>query len=253
VKTLAGLITIRNGNALDYSWRESARSLLAVCDELVIGDVMSEDGTWDEVQAWAAREPRITLVRTEWTDPKGDVDWWPRVLNRTREHAKSQHILHLDADEVIHEDDHELIRRAADNGTTCFLHRYNFWRNPQSLIPEGVCCGTKVLRMAPANMPIPSDYPYEPAAEAMKMAVESIIRVYHYGFLRRREAFFRKAREVQRIWCNSFDPRLESAEKFEGVWSAMPGVTGWEDKLVPFIGSHPKVIHQWLKDRAFTI
>lgn len=252
MSTLAGLITIRNGFTLDYPWVEVGQSLLGVCDELVIGDISSEDGTWDYAQEWAAKDKRVTLVRTEWTNPIRTDQWWPEVLNRTREHAKSQHVLHLDGDEIIHEDDYPSIRRAADAGSILFCKRLNFWRDSQHLIPEGQCCGTKVLRIAPANMPIPSDYPWTPANATVAQAVESDIRVFHYGFLRKREAFFKKAREVQRIWCGSYDPRLEAAEKFHGQWSESPGITGWENALVEYHGTHPKAIHAWLRERNYS-
>jgi len=32
----------------------------------------------------------------------------------------------------------------------------------------------------------------------------------------------------------------------------MPGVTGWENELEPFTGTHPAVIHSWLKERGHT-
>lgn len=249
--TLAGLLTIRNGLSLDYSWKEAGESLLGVCDELVINDVASTDGTWQSIEAWASREPRITLVQTEWTDPKGTDQWWPEVLNRTRQHAKSQMILHLDADEVLGESQYIDVRWAADRGKPLFFKRLNFWKDPQHLIPEGHCCGTKVLRMAPKNMPIPSDYPYGPAEETMKLAEESNIRIYHYGFLRRRDAFFQKARAVQRIWADTFDPRLAEAEKAQGNWMANEIVAPWVKDVTEYHGSHPKIIHAWLRDRNY--
>ena len=251
--TLGGNICIRNGFRLDYPWREATRSLLAICDEVVVCDCDSDDGTRRWIDDWAKTEPKITVVNYPWTDPRGDTNWWPTFLNYSRQHLSTDMHLQLDADELIHEGDHELIRRAAEARSTLFCHRLNFWRDPQHLIPEGVCCGTKVLRLAPANMPIPSDYPFEPAAATMASAQDSPIRIFHYGFLRHREAFFRKAREVQRIWVNSYDPRLEKAEGFAGNWMTMDNVTGWEGQLVPYSGTHPKEIHQWLKERGYNL
>jgi hypothetical protein len=100
-------------------------------------------------------------------------------------------------------------------------------------------------------MPIPSDYPFEPAADTMKQAIDSEIGIYHYGFLRHREEFFLKAKEVQRIWVNSYDPRLQQAESFEGNWMTMPGVTGWEHALTDFTGTHPQVIRLWLAQHGY--
>lgn len=247
--TLGGNVCIRNGFRLDYPFREAVKSLLPICDEVVICDCDSDDGTRGWIDAWASTEPKITVVNFPWTHPKGTNAWWPEFLNYARQHLSTDHHIQLDADEIIHEDDYPLIRQAAKCGDVLYCKRLNFWRDPNHLIPEGVCCGTKVLRIAPKDMPIPSDYPYEPANATQERAKESDIRIFHYGFLRHREAFFKKAREVQRIWCNSYDPRLEKAEQYEGHWAEMPGVTGWEDKLVNYDGSHPAAIKEWLAER----
>jgi glycosyltransferase involved in cell wall biosynthesis len=45
MKTLAGILCIRNGLKLDYCFREAGQSLLGVCDEVVICDSDSDDGT----------------------------------------------------------------------------------------------------------------------------------------------------------------------------------------------------------------
>lgn len=249
--TLGGNVCIRNGTLLDYPWKEAVRSLLPICDKVIVCDCDSTDGTREQIDEWCNHEPKLIPLNFPWTDPKGDVNWWPTWLNYAREHLPTEMHIQLDADEVIHEDDYSTIKTEAKAGHTCFFKRLNFWRDPDHLIPEGVCCGTKVLRMAPTDMPIPSDYPYEPAARTMATAHEINARVFHYGFLREKKAFFRKAREVQRIWVNSFDPRLEAAEKHEGHWSEMPGVTGWENNLVNYDGSHPSAIRMWLEEHGF--
>lgn len=249
--TLGGNVCIRNGFRLDYCWQEAVRSLLPVCDEVVICDCDSDDGTRERIEAWAKTEPKITVVNYPWTNPVNNTDWWPTWINYARQHLSTDMHIQVDADEILHQDDYELIRNARDAKATLFCHRLNFFRSPKHLIPEGVCLGTKVLKIAPANMPIPSDYPWLPAADTCAQAIQSPIRIFHYGFLRTREAFFKKARELQRIWVNSFDERLQRAEKYEGNWFEMPGVTGWESNLVPYDGTHPQAIQQWLKERGY--
>lgn len=251
--TLGGNVCIRNGFALDYCWVEAVKSLLAICDEVVICDCDSEDATRQVINDWSAMETRINVVNFPWTDPKANTDWYPEWVNYSRQHLKTDWHIQLDADEVIHEDDHTKIKDAVANGRISFCKRLNFWRNPQNLIPEGVCCGTKVLRLAPTNMPIPSDYPYGPAEATMRHAVESDIRIFHYGFLRERSAFFRKAKEVQRIWANSYDPRLDAADKAGGNWMEHEGVVPWKDDLVPYNGTHPEIIKSWLRQRGHCV
>src|SRR6185369_1668181 len=161
--TLGGNICIRNGFRLDYCWRETVKSLLEVCDKVVICDCDSDDGTRKWIDDWAATESRIVPVNFPWTNPERTNQWWPEWINYSRQHLDTDMHLQLDADELIHPEDHEQIRNARDAKATLYFQRLNFWSDPKHLIPEGYCCGTKVLKMAPANMPIPSDYPYEPA------------------------------------------------------------------------------------------
>lgn len=249
--TVAGILCVRDGFKLDYCWQAAGQSLLGFCDELVLSDCDSSDGTREAMDAWKLIEPRINICNFPWTDPKGDKSWWPTFLNYARQHAKSDYVVCCDADEIVHEDSYEVVRKAAESGAVLKCHRYNFWHDAQHLIPEGFCCGTEVIRCGPANMFLPSDYPDPRAEAACSAAVPAPVHFYHYGFLRERKAFFRKAREVHRIWHNSFDDRLEAAEKFEGVWSAAPGVTGWENNLVEFKGTHPKAAHAWLRERGY--
>jgi glycosyltransferase involved in cell wall biosynthesis len=249
---LAGILCVRNGDRLDYGWREAGRSLLGVCDELVLSDCDSDDGTRQAMDEWAAKDSRITLCNFPWTDPRGDNMWYPTWVNYARQHCKSDHVIALDADELLHEDSYEEVRHAAENALTLICNRLNFWRDTRSLIPRGECCGCEVIRVAPANLWIPSDYPDPRADEAMKLAVASNVQILHYGFLRKRTAFFEKAREVQRIWANDYDPRLDAADKAGGNWMEHDGVVPWKDQLVPFTGTHPEIAKGWLRERGFT-
>jgi glycosyltransferase involved in cell wall biosynthesis len=251
--TLAGILCVRNGTELDYCWKEAAMSLLGVCDELVLCDSDSTDDTRNLMDDWAARNPKITLCNFPWTDPERTNRWWPDFLNYARQHAKSEAVFFLDADEVLHEHSYAEVRERINRSEAFFVHRHNFWRDSRSLIPEGVCCGTKVLRGGPKNFWYPSDYPDPDGRdnEILARAVQSNVQIMHYGFLRKREAFFKKARTVQKIWVGSYDPRLEAAEKFDGPWATMPGVTGWEDKLQAFTGTHPEIAKYWLRERGY--
>lgn len=244
---------MRNGDRLDYCWREAGQSLLAICDELVLCDCDSDDGTREAMDEWKSREPRINICNFPWSDPRGDIMWYPTWVNYARQHCKCDHIIALDADEILHEDSQREARQAAQDGKIAICKRLNFWRDAEHLIPAGVCCGIEVIRMAPSNLWIPSDYPDPRAQEAMSRAQHSNVMIYHYGFLRNREAFFAKARAVQRIWANDFDPRLAAAEKADGNWMTRDGVVPWKDQLIPFNGTHPEAAKAWLKERGYAL
>jgi len=251
--SLGGFLAIRNGELLDYCWREAIRSMLPICDQVVVSESESSDGTREALNAWALQEPKLRIVSYPWTNPRGDSSWWPTRIKIAREYLNTEFACYLDADEVFHEESYQEIIDAVKQGRTLLCNRLNFWRDPRTLIPRGHCCGSEVIRVGPQRCFFPSDYPDDRAIEIMSLGQPSKVQIHHYGFLRRRDAFFRKARTVLQIWCNSYDPRLEKAERFDGNWMTMPGINDWLDLVVPFTGTHPEVIRAWLIERGHVL
>src|ERR1700731_2922267 len=98
---ISGYVCIRNGFNLDYCFQESIRSLLPVCDEVVVSDAESDDGTRQELEDWARVEPKLRIITYPWPNPKGDVTWWTTWLNVTRGFLRYPMQLTVDADEVL--------------------------------------------------------------------------------------------------------------------------------------------------------
>lgn len=251
MKTISGILCCRNTESLDYCWKEAGQSLLGVCDELVISDCSSSDGTRELIDDWARKDSRIKVVDYPWENPVSTNKWWPEWVNKTIKQASGEWIIQLDADEILHENSYAEVRIASNESRAAICKRWNFWKDDKHLIPSGFCCSDNVIRVGSSKMYMPSDYPMNEALEIMAIAQPAPIFIGHYGFLRKREAFFQKARVVQNIWAGSFDPRLAAAEAAGGNWMTHSGVTGWENNLVPFTGTHPKLILPWLKERGY--
>jgi glycosyltransferase involved in cell wall biosynthesis len=246
---LTAYIPVRNGLALDYCWRESARSLLEVADELILCDSDSTDGTRDAMEGMAARDERVKAINRPWPDPHGDGQFLPKWLNYIRGHASYDMQLTMDADELIGPESHVEILRAVSRRECRFFHRYNFWRDAQHLIPAGYVCGVDVVRLAPTELWMVSDE----AAPADMTVIDrarhgSGLNVYHYGFLRRPESFFAKSKVMQEAVCHDYDKRLVRAEATGVPWWSLIH----EDlALDTFRGVHPPQIHGWLKERGY--
>ena len=251
LKTLGGAICIRNGIELDYCLPQALGSLLPICDEVVICDCESTDGTRESLDK--LDDPKVKIISYEWTNPVNDPTWYVSWVNHARSHLQTDHSIYLDADEVLHENSHLDVLMAAEEGKTLKCQRFNFWRDPQHLIPKGKCLGTEVIRVGPTKFWMPSDYPDKRCQEAMDAAVDSKVGIYHYGFLRERGAFFRKAKAVQSIWAGGYDPRIEKAETFDGYWGDMPGLCDWNHQLEDFGGTHPEIIKPWLEKRGYKL
>ena len=255
--TLGGNVCIRNGNELDFCWKEAIKSLLPVCDEVVVCDGESTDGTQQEIRDWALSEPKLKVCIYPWPNPVGDPSFWVKWINFGREHVKCDYHFQLDGDEVLHESSYSELVNLKQQGfmnRTIRISRLNFWRDHKHLIPPGHCCSHQPIRIAPSSMWLPSDGQTGHPLEGLPSTIVSDrmnIRICHYGFLRKREAFFEKEKLLQKYFFNDYDERMKRSEEFPGNWMQMPGISGWENNLVDYTGIHPQVAHQWLKDRGY--
>jgi len=249
--TLGGNVVVRNGNSLDFCWREAIRSLLPVCDVVSVSDGESDDGTQEEIREWMKAEPKIVLNVYPWPNPKGDPDWFVKWLNYNREHTRADWQFQLDADEVLHEKSYEQIREFIQTpGQTGVVTRHNFWLDHRHTIAEGICLGKRVIRLAPQKLWLASDGYHPKGEEAASLGRMTGIEIFHYGFIRKPEAFFKKERLLQNYFFDSYDPRLEAQEKNPN-WMAEPSVGDYCGHLDDYSGSHPAVAQDWLRERGY--
>lgn len=252
-KTLGGFVCVRNGIDLDYSWQLAAESLLKVVDELVLCDSDSTDGTHEAMQRMADKEPRIKIINWPWPSPKGESHhWFIEWLNFARSHLTTDFCLYLDADEVLSDapECHEAIREAVAKKKCLTVDRLNFWRDAESLIPDGHCCGKWCTRFGPTKYECVSDEPHHAGEREVvdKAVKEPRVQIFHLGFLREKKAFYRKARVVLEGWFNRFDPRLELGEKEDKpLWETE---CEFGNLLVPFSGYMPDAVQLWLSERG---
>lgn len=253
MKTLGSFICCRNGFKLDYSFELAAESLLKVCDQLILCDSDSTDGTREAMQRMADRDPRITVINWPWPDPKGKSHhWFIEWLNFARQHLTTDYCFYLDADEVLSDSPecHQAIREAIHHDKCLAVDRLNFWRDASSLIPDGECCGKWCIRFGPKQYECVSDEPHHAGERAIvDLAVKDArVKIFHLGFLRHQDAFYRKARVVLGAWFNRFDPRLELGEsQGKPVWETECDFT---DRLTRFEGYMPDGVQRWLAERG---
>jgi hypothetical protein len=84
------------------------------------------------------------------------------------------------------------------------------------------------------------------------MAVETGIEIFHYGFLRRREAYFEKSRALQEMFFGSYDDRLKKVERRDDWMETIPDVP-WINQLIEFNGDHPGGVKSWLAERGYKL
>lgn len=104
---ISGFTILRNAVALDYPFVESVRSLLPVVDELIAVVAAGDDETWDALQGLG--ESRIVPVRTDWAASGTHGAELSRQTNIALGRCTGTWAIYLQADEVLHEDDHAVL------------------------------------------------------------------------------------------------------------------------------------------------
>lgn len=249
-KTLGGSLFIRNGNKFDFCFKESIKCLLEFCDKVVICVVPTDDGTYETVLDMASMDKRILIRGIK------DADWHHMAFhtkhrlsiftNYAIEMLDTDYVFNLQSDEIVDPSSYEYIRKAINEGAEGYLcSRINLWGSPKTQLNvphERKPCSTEIVRLTKACYRAYDD------AESIAAPVGSKyldqIKIWHMGFIRKREIHPAKIREMQgNIFKCGVDQKLEGMEVFDS--------TKWfsDADLIPIEGELPPLIRQWAKER----
>lgn len=112
--SISGYTTTKDCISQDYPFRECIGSMLGFCDEVVIVDGGSTDGTWEALQEMARADSRLVIhqQKRDWSHPRFAVfDGMQKALARSI--CTGEFCWQMDSDEVVHQDDYDRIRRIA--------------------------------------------------------------------------------------------------------------------------------------------
>ncbi len=273
---ISGYVCASNALKLDYMLAEAARSLIPVCDEVVLSIGPSTDGTRELAEQLCKEDDRFRILDYPNEMPVREITWWTTWINWTRRQLKFPLQLEMDADEVLCPGSYEAILEIAKNakvidiphdnrlinfdkipnsGSTWF-HRLNFWGDAQHLCPHGTVCGEQVVRLGATDLWMPSDEPHpEGLPEIQRRAgwppnAEPHMRIFHYGMLRKEQAMIDKCRIVGAAFFGVVDERLLKAERDGTPWI---NEFGFDRPLIGYGDQHPPVAHAWLKERGYNV
>jgi len=109
--TLSGYTTTYNCVDQRYPFVESIESLLDFCDQVVVVDGGSSDGTWEQLQKLSEKHQSLIIHQQtrDWSYPRFAVfDGLQKALARSL--CTGEFCWQQDSDEIIHEDDYEKIK-----------------------------------------------------------------------------------------------------------------------------------------------
>lgn len=250
-KSLGGSLFIRNGEKYDYCYKEAIQCLLEFCDKVVVCVVPTfEDDTYTRLRQMTRKHAALQLRVIS------DADWCNMEFytkhrlsiftNYAIEMLDTDYVFNLQSDEILDPSSYEYVRKAIEEGQEGYLcSRINLWGSPytQLNVPhERKPCSTEIVRLTKTCYRAYDD------AESIAAPVDSKyleqIKIWHLGFVRKREVHPAKIREMQgNIFKCGVDSKLEGMEVFDS--------TKWftSDDLIPIQGELPPLIQQWAKER----
>lgn len=111
--TISGYTTTKNVIESDYPWEASIDSLLGFCDEVVVVDGGSTDGTWEALQELSKLQVdgrlKVHQVKRDWNEKRFALfDGQQKAVSRSL--CNGDWCWQQDIDEVVHEDDYQKIK-----------------------------------------------------------------------------------------------------------------------------------------------
>ena len=245
---VSGFTIVRNGQKFDYPFIESIRSLLPLCDEVIVAVGNSEDETLEMVQA--INSPKVRIIQTIWDDSLREGG---RVLAVETDKAKAaispdtDWCIYLQADEVLHEQDYPEIRKSMEKNLSdkrvdgLLFDHLNFYGS-FDFIADSRRWTYKQIRVIRNDPAIRS---FRDAMSFRKndknLQVKKInATVYHYGWVRTPDAMQKKLETFQKLWHNDdwIEKNVPKADEFD--YSKI-------DSLSHFKGTHPEVMNDRIR------
>ncbi|MDE3242961.1 MAG: glycosyltransferase family 2 protein [Nitrospirota bacterium] len=241
----------RNAVSFDYPIVEVIRSALPIVDEFIVNVGQSEDGTRELIRSIGSDKVRI--LDSVWDDSmKQDGLLFSYETNKALARCTGDWALYLQADEVLHEADHDVIRRSlrehlGNPAVLGFTFRYlHFYGDYRSVHPWFYHRAVRIIR---------NDGQVESCGDAvgfwlkadqgwMQSVHKDRLRpsgatVYHYGWVKQPRVLLDKFR-YQVARHHGDNPGAEQARmlaqeayRFEDY-----------DIMKNFTGSHPAVMRE---------
>lgn len=250
---ISGFSYIRNGFAFGYPFLQAFKSILPICDEFVVAVGDSDDGTRNAVASLDVDKVRI--VDTVWDmDLREGGKIFAQQANLALDQIRGHWGFHIQADEVIHEDDLARIRQAVvdydkDEQVEGFLFPFlNFWgsydyigasrrwhRYEVRIIRN--LPGMRSYRDSQGFRRYSSREAHQAGSEnGEKLRVRKLdAPVYHYNYVRDPKAMKKKADYFHRFWHDDkwLNDNLSADDEMD--YSDV-------DVLQRFTGRHPKLM-----------
>lgn len=245
---VTGFSFIKNAVKYQFPVVESLKSILPLCDEVVVAVGNSEDNTKELV---AAIDKKIKIIDTVWDE---SLQAGGKVLAAETDKAftaigsDSDWCIYIQGDEVMHQQDHRKIYEAMkrwkeEKGVDGLLFKYHHFYGSFDYVGTSSRWYRNEIRIIKNDKSI---YSYKDAqgfrkGNNEKLSVKPIDAfIYHYGWVREPETMQAKYNNSLRFYIG------EKASEADGIYRG-----GFDyskiDSLQKFTGTHPAVMKEWIE------
>lgn len=244
---ISGFTIVRNAVRLDYPIVPAIRSILDVCDEVVVNVGRSDDGTRDLVTGIG--DPRVRILDGVW-DLSGGSGVLSFETNRTMAACRGRWGVYIQADEVLHESGAPVLREKIaewdrDPRVEGLLVDYLHFYGDFDTVATDRHWYRREVRALRLDQDIRSyqdaqGFRVGPALRRVR-ARPTGARMFHYGWARPPQSMRQKLVASQEVFREAADRIAARAADQQALY--------WTPLLRPFPGAHPSAAQPWIADR----
>lgn len=248
---VSGFSFVRDAVRLHYPIAEAIRSILPLVDEFVITVGTSTDGTVERIREIG--DPKIRILETEW-DPSHFVHGHINAVqtNLALDQCTGDWCFYVQADEVVHEEDHPRIRAAMerwldDPEVEGLLFDYlHFWGDFDRVhwTRNWYRHEVRVVRRLPGMRSWKSAQGFRIDGRKPKVRPTGA-RIFHYGWVRPPEVMKKKQMALDRL--HHPEEWVKRRHPDEGL----PFDYGPLDHVGRFRRTHPAVMREWIAAKSW--
>lgn len=242
---VCGFTFVRNAVKFGYPAIQSIKSILPVCDKLIVSVGNSEDETLALIQSIDSQ--KIEIIHSVWDDSKREGGEVLAIETNKAFDAISKEYdwcFYLQADEVVHEKYHDSILRTmrnqlSDKNVDGLLFHYTHFYGTYDYIADSRSWYRNEIRIIRNDKSIRS---YKDAQgfrkNGQKLQVKRVeAYVYHYGWVKPPSVMMEKQKSFNKLWHddNWVKENVGESELFD--YSQI-------DSLDVFEGTHPDVMKE---------
>ncbi len=258
MEKISGFSLVRNGVKFDYPFLESLRSLLPLVDELILNVGIGDDETLSICTRFAEEEGagKVKIFESEWPlhDPEKRKSGiiLSEQTNLALDRCTHDWCVYLQADEVIHEADLEVIRRgihhAAREGLEALVFQYRHFYGSFNVIQNSRSAyrrEMRVIRKSSGARSVGDAQSFRKPDGSKLRAVLTQARIFHYGWVRTPEAMREKTVFMDQLYHGVSAP--EAGLPHSGTNYRYKRFWG----LYAYRGTHPGVMEKRIREKGW--